>query len=66
MDASDELGYLADDDDLDEATDLTTVLSLARDGADVSCEGEQEGEEWAFHVGGFSAEELLPLVQVPS
>ena len=30
---------------------------------DVCCEGEEEGEEWAFYVHGFTVDELLPLVR---
>ena len=61
MSAWDELEYLAAD-DTEEPTDLPTVLSLERDGADVFCEGEQEGEEWAFYVGGFTVADLLQIV----
>jgi hypothetical protein len=42
---------------------LTGAGRRATGGDDVYCEGEEENEEWAFYVHGFTAENLLPLVQ---
>ena len=69
MDAWDELEYLAAD-DTEEPTDLASVLLMAWEKEhgrfpgddDVSCEGEEEGEEWAFYVHGFEVQELLQVV----
>ena len=70
MDAWDELEYLAAD-DTEEPTDLASVLLMAwkkehgrlpGGDDDVSCEGEEEGEEWAFYVHGFGVRELLQIV----
>lgn len=71
MSAWDELEYLVDD-STEEETDLPSRVLGAWKAShgrfpkvkdNVSCEGEEEGESWAFYVAGYTVEDLLPVVR---
>jgi hypothetical protein len=71
MEAFAELEYLLDD-STEEPTDLPAAVVLAWQAAherfpsgtdDVSCEGEEEGEEWAFYCRGLELDHLLRVVR---
>jgi hypothetical protein len=71
VEAFDELGYLVGD-STEDPTDLPSAVVLAWQAAhgrlpgagdDVSCEGAEEGEEWAFSCRGLELDQLLGVVR---